>query len=126
MAHYAFLDADGIVVNVIVGRDEGDGMDWESYYSAKVGLACKRTSYNTRAGDHAKGGIAYRKNYASKGYKYDASRDAFIPPQPYASWTLDESTCRWAPPSPRPESDGIWAWDESAGQWVDLRTLQAG
>jgi hypothetical protein len=126
MAHYAFLNAENIVVNVIVGRDEGGGTDWEAYYSAKTGLACKRTSYNTRAGVHSQGGVPFRKNYASKGFRYDAGRDAFIPPRPHPSWTLDETTCTWAPPSPRPSGDGLWSWDESAGEWVDLRALRAG
>jgi hypothetical protein len=121
MAHYAFLNAENIVVNVIVGRDEGDGSDWESYYSAKTGLACKRTSYNTRAGVHTQGGVPFRKNYASKGYTFDAQRDAFIPPQRFPSWTLNEQTCTWDPPVPRPSTPGSWAWNEEGGEWVDLR-----
>lgn len=120
MAHYAFLDPQGIVVSVIVGKDESVGTDWESYYGAKAGRECKRTSYNTRGGIHIKGGTPYRKNYAGKGYRYDSVRDAFIPPQPHPSWALNEDTCTWVAPQPRPEGDGIWVWSEETGAWVDL------
>lgn len=119
MAHYALIDGNNIVVSVIVGKDETTG-DWESYYAAKTGLICKRTSYNTRAGVHVNGGVAYRKNYASKGYAFDAQRDAFIPPRRFQSWTLNEQTCTWEPPVPRPEGPGLWVWDESAGEWQEL------
>jgi hypothetical protein len=116
MAHYALLNEQGIVVSVITGKDEGD-FDWESYYAERTGRICKRTSYNTRAGVHAKGGVAYRKNFAAKGYSYDAQRDAFISPQPFPSWTLDEQSCTWQPPVPRP-AGLMHKWDEQAGQWV--------
>ena len=59
-----------------------------------------------------------RKNYAGIGFAYDADRDAFIPPQPFASWTLDETTCRWAPPVPYPDDGEMYRWDEDAGAWV--------
>jgi len=91
MAHYAFLNSDNIVTEVIVGIDETElieGLDPETWYGNFKGQVCKRTSYN--------GNI--RKNYASIGYSYDAERDAFIPPQPYASWILDEETCQWVAP----------------------------
>lgn len=117
MAHYALLNEQSIVVGVIVGRDEGEGMDWESYYASKTGLLCKRTSYNTRGGVHVKGGVAYRKNYAAKGYSFDAQRDAFIPPRPFPSWTLNEESCTWDPPVPRPEGPPQ-RWDEESRRWV--------
>lgn len=101
MAHYAFLDADNVVTEVIVGRDEGDGgVDWEQHYGEFRGQVCKRTSYNTHGGVHDFGGTPYRKNYAGIGYTYDPVRDAFIPPKPREDATLDEATCLWvAPPA---------------------------
>jgi hypothetical protein len=99
MAHYAFLDENNVVIEVIVGKNEGeDGVDWEAHYGAFRGQTCKRTSYNTHGGIHSGGGIPFRKNYAGIGYTYDAERDAFIPPRPYASWVLDEQTCLWNAP----------------------------
>ena len=86
---------------------------WEGYYGG-----CKRTSYNTQGGVHKLGGTPFRKNYAGVGYIYDPVRDAFYTEQPYASWTLDESTCYWQPPTPRPE-EGEWYWKEDSTEWVD-------
>ena len=103
MAHYAFLDENNMVTFVIVGKDEGDGdHDWEEFYGNEVGQRCKRTSYNTRRGEHTAGGTPYRKNYAGYGYTYDEQRDAFIPPKPYPSWVLNEATCWWDAPVPEP------------------------
>lgn len=83
MAHYAFLDADGIVVEVIVGRDEGDGgVDWEQHYGEIRGLRCLRTSYNTRDGVHLAGGQPFRGTYAGIGYTFDPVANVFISPQP--------------------------------------------
>jgi hypothetical protein len=86
---------------------------WEGYYGG-----CKRTSYNTQGGVHKLGGTPFRKNYAGVGYIYDPVRDAFYSEQPYASWTLDESTCYWQPPTPRPEGMD-WYWKEDTTEWVD-------
>ena len=105
MAHYAFLDASGVVTQVIVGKDEGAGVDYEAYYAAVRKLPadrCKRTSYNTIAGQHLAGGVPYRKNYAGIGFTYDAGRDAFIPPKPGDDWTLDEASCTWIDPAESP------------------------
>jgi hypothetical protein len=119
MAHYAFLDENNIVTQVIVGNDEGN-FDWESEYGSFHNQVCKRTSYNTRGGiyydsntnspsmDQSK---AFRKNYAGIGYTYDSVRDAFIPPKPYPSWSLNEQTCLWDPPVPMPIDVDIWVWD---------------
>lgn len=121
MAHYAFLDADNIVTEVIVGKDEGDdGIDWEQHYGAFRGQTCKRTSYNTYGGVHSNGGTPFRKNYAGIGFTYDEGRDAFIPPKPYSSWVLDEALCIWAPPVPWPEDDQLWRWDEDSLGWVPV------
>jgi len=121
MAHYAFLDANNIVTEVIVGKDEGeDGIDWEQHYGNFRGQLCKRTSYNTHGGVHTSDGTPYRKNYAGTGYSYDEARDAFIPPQPYGSWLLNEGSCLWEAPVPMPEDGQLYAWDENAGNWVAI------
>lgn len=119
MAHYAFLDANNIVTEVIVGIDEGEqDTDWEQHYGNFRGQVCKRTSYNTRGGVHINGSEPFRKNYAGIGYTYDADRDAFIPPQPFPSWTLDDASCLWVPPIPYPTDGQLYSWDESLINWV--------
>jgi hypothetical protein len=121
MAHYAFLDENNIVTEVITGKDEGeDGVDWEAHYGAFRGQACKRTSYNTHGGVHSSGGTPYRKNYAGIGYTYDAGRDAFIPPQPFASWQLNEDTCLWDAPVPYPGDGERYTWDEDTTSWLPV------
>lgn len=118
MAHYAFLDENNIVTEVIVGKDEGeDGVDWQSHYSAFRGQVCKRTSFNTHGGVHRSGGTPFRKNYAGKGYTYDAERDAFIPPQPFASWSLNEDTCLWEAPTAMPDDGNRYTWNEETTSW---------
>jgi hypothetical protein len=122
MAHYAFLDENNIVVQVIVGKDEDDlapGVtSWEEYYGDFKGMVCKRTSYNTRAGEHAFGGTPFRGNYAGKGYLYREDLDAFIPPQPFDSWTLNESTYSWEAPVAYPEDGEAYTWNEETTSWV--------
>lgn len=117
MAHYAFLDENFIVTEVIVGKDESN-YDWEAHYGQFRGQLCKRTSYNTQGGVHNSGGTAYRKNYAGIGYSYDPQRDAFIPPKPFASWILDEDTCLWNAPVLCPNDGRVYNWNETSGQWV--------
>lgn len=120
MAHYAFLDENNIVTEVIPGKDEDEGVyDWEKWYSEYRGQRCKRTSYNTLGGVHLSGGTPFRKNYAGIGYTYDAQRDAFIPPRPYASWTLNEQTCCWDSPVPLPNDGKSYAWNEATLSWVE-------
>ena len=124
MAHYAFLNLNNIVTEVIVGKNEGeDGIDWEQHYGDFRGQICKRTSYNTMGGVHTNGGTPYRKNYAGIGYTYDATRDAFIPPQPYASWTLDEATCLWTAPTPMPTDSKQYRWDEPTISWIEVTNV---
>lgn len=124
MAHYAFLDESNIVTEVITGRDEDDLVedvsDWEDYYGEFRGQVCKRTSYNTFGNRHALGGVPFRGNYAGIGYRYDEDRDAFIAPQPFLSWTLNEETYLWEAPVPRPTDGGPYAWDEESFSWVGL------
>ena len=125
MAHYAYIDENNLVTAVIVGPDEGsepEGVEsWEEYFSAKGKGQALRTSYNTLGGVHSDGGKALRFNYAGIGFTYDADRDAFIPPQPYESWVLDEDTCLWVAPIPMPEdSEGIYNWNEETQSWVEV------
>jgi len=123
MAHYAFLDENNIVTEVIVGRDEDDLAEgvasWEDYYGAFRGQRCLQTSYNTKAGEHGNGGTAFRGNYAGIGFTYDEALDAFIPPQPYPSWVLDEEIFSWVAPVPAPTDGKRYDWDEEAGAWVE-------
>ena len=117
MAHYAFLDDNNIVTEVIVGIDETElieGKHPEVWYGEFRGQVCKRTSYNNN----------YRKNYAGIGSTYDEERDAFIPPKPYASWVLNEETCLWESPTPYPEGDGMYTWDEQTTSWVEFAPEQ--
>jgi hypothetical protein len=110
MAHYAFLDDNNIVTEVITGVDETElieGLDPETWYGNFRGQVCKRTSYN--------GSI--RKNYAGIGFTYDPDLDAFISPQMWPSWTLDEETCQWQPPIPKPTDGAIYFWNESKLSW---------
>ena len=117
MAHYAFLDENYIVTEVIVGRDESN-FDWERHYGDIRGQLCKRTSYNTVGGVHNNGGQPFRKNYAGIGYTFDAARDAFIPLKPYNSWVLDESTCQWTAPVVMPTDGQMYSWNEDTVSWV--------
>ena len=129
MAHYAFIDTDNIVVEVITGKDETDtetlpeGFDsWEQYYETqRDALVCKRTSYNTSGGVHILDGTPYRGNYAGIGMTYDATNDVFYAAQPYPSWTLNETTWSWECPVPYPEIDEdnhmIYEWNEEDQTW---------
>ncbi len=112
MAHYAFLDGNNIVTEVITGKDETDTThDWEQFYEEFRGQVCKRTSYH--------GNI--RKNYAGIGYTYDEQRDAFIPPKPFPSWNLIEETCQWEAPTPFPNDGKGYFWDESVLSWIEVQ-----
>lgn len=134
MAHYAFIDSNNVVTEVIVGRDESDLVsgvtDWTTHYGEFRGQTCVRTSYNTWGGVHYTDGEpsddqtkAFRFNYAGIGYTFDSSKGtdgAFIPPQPFDSWVLDETTCLWEAPVALPDdADTVaYEWDEEAGAWV--------
>ena len=122
MAHYAFLNMQNIVTEVIVGKDETDGpTNWEMHYGNLREQVCKRTSYNTRGGVHLDGGVAFRKNYAGIGYTYDETRDAFIPSQPFDSWVLNETSCLWEAPIAYPDDGQQYTWNEETTNW-DLIT----
>jgi len=123
MAHYALLDENNVVTQVITGKDEGtDGVDWEQFYGNFHGQTCKRTSYNTFGNTHLLGGTPFRKNGASVGYTYDASKDAFIPPNPHTGWVLNNTTCLWEAPVDYPggsEGDGKnYYWNDSTEAWT--------
>jgi hypothetical protein len=122
MAHYAFLDVNNIITEVITGKNEGEGgVDWEQWYGEFRGQVCKRTSYNTQGNQHPDG-KPFRKNYAGIGYTYDAQRDAFIPPQPFSSWVLNEETCLWDAPVAMPTDGQLYNWDEETLSWVVIPT----
>jgi hypothetical protein len=119
MSHFAQINSDNVVTQVIVIEQEtlnsglwGDPASWI------------QTSYNTRGGVHygpdgqPDTGVALRKNYAGIGFTYDAGRDAFIPPQPFPSWVLDEDTCLWNAPVPMPTDGQIYVWDEDTVSWI--------
>ena len=121
MAHYAFLNENNIVTEVITGKEEGN-FNWEQQYGIFRGQLCKRTSYNTIGGVHKLGGTPFRKNYAGIGYTYDETRDAFIPPKPnYSSWVLNETTCLWEAPVAMPttklEENQYYSWNELTLSW---------
>ena len=133
MAHYAILDENNFVTNGHVGRNEydivlddnGNPIDWEIYYGAK------RTSYNTRGGVHYTNNQpsqdqskSFRKNYAGIGYYYDSIRDAFIPPKPFPSWTLNEQTCLWQSPVPYPSDGKMYTWNEDILNWIEINLTQ--
>lgn len=107
MAHWAEIDENNVVVRVLVGDNDSpdEGYQW---LIDNLGGTWIQTSYNRNI----------RKNYAGIGYTYDQSRDAFIAPQPFASWSLNEETCQWEPPVPRP--DGDFVWDEETQSWESL------
>lgn len=123
MAHYALINEDNIVVQVISGVDEnvvqtdldgsvvgGSSEAWEKFYESLPwfkNLYCRRTSYNNNI----------RKQYAGIGFKYDADADVFISPQPYPSWSLDENF-DWQPPNPKPKGVG-WRWNEESLEWIN-------
>jgi hypothetical protein len=111
MSHFAQVE-NGIVTQVIVA--EQDVID-----SGLFGTGWVQTSYNTVGGQHPEG-RPLRKNYAGIGYTYDATRDAFIPPQPFPSWLLNEDTCLWNAPIPMPEDGKRYFWDEPTTSWVEV------
>ena len=125
MSHFAKVE-NGTVTQVIVA--EQDVIDTGMFGSGWI-----QTSYNTRGGVHYNQNNepsedqsrALRKNYAGVGYTYDSERDAFIPPQPYASWVLDEVTCLWAAPVAMPSDDKQYNWDESTQSWVEFQNIES-
>ena len=130
MAHFVEIDAFNIVIRGVVLDDKDtqnkSGNEVESvgakYLSDGFGGIWKRTSYNTSGGVHSLGGTSFRKNYAGIGFTYYKTRDAFIAPQPYPSWLLDDATCQWNAPVPKPDDDKWYGWDESTTSWKENKT----
>jgi hypothetical protein len=115
MAHFAQIDANNIVTQVLVIEQDVVNTGLFGEPSSFV-----QTSYNTHGGVHTLGGTPLRKNYAGIGYTYDASRDAFIPPKPYNSWVLNETTCLWDAPIAMPTDEKMYSWDENTVNWVEI------
>tara|TARA_R100001530_G_C4222519_1_gene130360 strand:+ start:77 stop:466 length:390 start_codon:yes stop_codon:yes gene_type:complete len=128
MAHFAEINVFKKVVRVLVVEDKDTqdkhGNEVESvgakYLSDAFGGTWLKTSYNTKSGVHTSGGTPFRKNYAGTSYTYDETRDAFIPPKEYSSWTLNESTCNWEPPIPMPADNKLYKWNESTTSWDEI------
>ena len=125
MAHFAEIDENNIVLRVIVVADEHEA-DGENWCNGFLGGTWKQTSFNTVGNVHTLDGTPFRKNYAGIDYTYDTTRDAFIPPKPYPSWALNETTCLWESPIDYPSDNKIYRWDEDAYQadnntgWVGI------
>jgi hypothetical protein len=111
MTHFARLDANNTVIAVYPGRPEDDGKETE--LSARTGDTYRQTSYTGRI----------RKHFAGVGFTYDATLDAFIPPKPYPSWVINETTCLWEPPVPYPTDGQDYDWNEETQSWVARPTL---
>ena len=118
MAHFAEIDENGIVLRVLVvdNAQESNGQDFLAN-TLGLGGTWVKTSYNTVGGVHTNGGTPLRKNYAGIGYTYDSGRDAFIPPKPYASWTLNEDSCLWEAPVAYPTDGSMYTWNEETISW---------
>ena len=118
MAHFAEIDENGIVLRVLVvdNAQESNGQDFLAN-TLGLGGTWVKTSYNTVGGVHSNGGTPLRKNYAGIGYTYDSDRDAFIPPKPFASWTLDEDSCLWDAPVAYPTDGAMYTWNEETTSW---------
>ncbi len=121
MAHFAEIDNDNKVLRVLVIDNEHE-RNGQQYLADDLGFGGTwiQTSYNTHGGVHDLGGIPLRKNYAGIGYTYDESRDAFIAPQNFPSWILDEDSCTWNPPVEYPSDGKIYLWDEDSISWIEL------
>jgi hypothetical protein len=114
MSHYAKV-VSGVVQQVIVAEAEF----FQTFVDTSPGEWIQ-TSYNTHGGQHRNGGTPLRKNYAGIGYSYDRTKDAFIPPKPFASWVLDEETCLWDAPTPKPTDGKMYVWDEVTTSWKEV------
>ncbi len=115
MSYFAKIDDNNIVEQVI----SAPSAEW---CNENIGGVWLETSYNTLGGVHQAGGTPLRKNYAGIGYTYDADRDAFISPKPHASWLLDEETCFWEPPVPKPNDNKRYEWNEEMTSWELIPT----
>jgi hypothetical protein len=134
MAHFAKLNSENIVIAVhsVVSEvlKDSNGIEQEA-----IGIEFlknlhgwenwKKTSFNTHGNIHRLGGIPFRKNYAGIGFQYDEQRDAFIPPKPYNSWTLNENTGLWDAPVPKPQNNNVYDWNEDTQSWDLVRIIES-
>ena len=129
MAHFAKINTDNIVVDVVVVKDseilidgsenEQKGIDFlNSLFNTNYNW--KKTSYNTYGGVHINDGTPFRKNFAGIGFTYDSGRDAFIPPKPFNSWSLNETTCQWEAPVAYPDDNKKYRWNEDTTSWDEI------
>ena len=122
MAHFAKLNKDNIVIHISV-VDNKDTLDNSGYEGEVIGIAYlqsvhgNNTNYRWRQTSY---NGTFRKNYAGVGYTYDSTRDAFISPQPYNSWTLNETTCQWESPVAYPDDDKRYEWNEDIINWIEI------
>ena len=123
MAHFAEINDNNFVLRVLV-TDNGDPNGDEGYQWLldNLGGRWAKTSYNTVGGVHLTGGTPFRKNYAGIGYYFDETRDAFVPPKPFRSWTLDEETCLWNPPVAYPTDGKNYYWNDPTLSWIEIPT----
>ena len=117
MSHFAKIDENNTVIDIIV--IEQDVVDTGLFGDPGSWI---QTSYNTSGGVHTQGGTPLRKNYAGIGYTYDVTRDAFIPPKPFNSWTLNEDACVYEAPIPMPNDEKMYIWDEETTSWLPITT----
>jgi len=122
MAHFAQIDDNNVVTQVLVVSDQDAG-DGQNFLANTLGLGGTwiQTSYNTSAGVHSSGGTPLRKNYAGIGFTYDSQKDAFIPPKPYSSWILDEDKCIWNAPVAYPNDGKFYTWNEDNQSWDEVQ-----
>tara|TARA_R110000868_G_scaffold62099_1_gene188021 strand:+ start:72 stop:461 length:390 start_codon:yes stop_codon:yes gene_type:complete len=129
MAHFAKINTDNIVVDVVVVKDseilidgsenEQKGIDFlNSLFNTNYNW--KKTSYNTYGGVHINDGTPFRKNFAGIGFTYDSGRDAFISPKPFNSWSLNETTCQWEAPVAYPDDNKKYRWNEDTTSWDEI------
>mgnify|MGYP003624510650 FL=1 len=129
MAHFAKINTDNIVVDVVVVKDseilidgsenEQKGIDFlNSLFNTNYNW--KKTSYNTYSGVHINDGTPFRKNFAGIGFTYDSGRDAFISPKPFNSWSLNETTCQWEAPVAYPDDNKKYRWNEDTTSWDEI------
>ena len=116
MAHFAEISPNNVVTSVVVVNN-AELMNGDQESEAK-GIAFLRSLYGHSRWVQTSYNGNFRRNYAGLGFTYDAVRDAFIPPQPFPSWTFDEATCRWVPPVPMPTDGGVYRWDEENTTWI--------
>jgi hypothetical protein len=129
MASFAKLNSENVVttvesvVNEVITDSNGIeqeqlGINFLRTLYNEPNAIWKQTSYNTVGGVHTKGGIPFRKNHAGIGFTYDETRDAFIPPKPFNSWILNETTCLWEAPISKPDNQNLYTWNEETQSWT--------